>query len=86
MHLTEKAITDSLDVLFYLEGKEEGGNNIYAYVTVVPDGVPEFLENSQEYGFRPGNFGTVVLSGDGEPSDEDKDRLEEQLGLEHGVL
>lgn len=86
MQLTEKTITANLDILFYLEGKEEGGNGIYAYVTVSPQELPEFLEKSQQYGFRPGDYGTIVLSGYGQPTDDDKDALEDELGLVHGVL
>ena len=86
MQLTEKTITDNLDVLFYLEGKEDSGRDIYAYVTVAQDDLPEFLEKSQQYGFRPAEYGTIVLSGQGQPTDDEKDELEERLGLEHGVL
>lgn len=86
MHLTEKAVTENFDLLFYLEGKNASGQAIWCYVTVPPDEVEAFLEKSREHGFKPGQYATIVASGTGQPSDEEKDKLEEQLGLEHGAL
>ncbi|MCL4677958.1 MAG: hypothetical protein KJ017_05115 [Alphaproteobacteria bacterium] len=86
MHLTEKAITENFDLLFYLEGRNAAGEPIWCYVTVAPDEVETFLEQSALPGFRPGQYATIVVSGTGEPTDEEKDRLEDELGLERGVL
>jgi uncharacterized protein YpmB len=86
MHLTEKAITENFDLLFYLEGKNAAGEAIWCYVTVPPDEVERFLEKSSQHGFRPADIADIVASGTGEPTDEEKDRLEDELGLEHGVL
>lgn len=86
MHLTEKAITENFDLLFYLEGQNAAGEAIWCYVTVAPDEVETFLEQSARPGFRPGQYATIVASGTGEPTDDDKDRLEDELGLERGVL
>ncbi|MCB1838723.1 MAG: hypothetical protein KDI61_00475 [Alphaproteobacteria bacterium] len=86
MHLTEKAVTENFDLLFYLEGKNKAGETLWCYVTVPPDDVETFLEQSTRHGFRPGDFAEIVASGTGQPTDEEKDRLEEELGLEHGIL
>lgn len=86
MHLTEKAITENFDLLFYLEGKNAAGEAIWCYVTVAPDEVERFLEKSTQPGFRPADVAEIVASGTGAPTDAEKDRLEDELGLEHGVL
>lgn len=86
MHLTEKAVTENFDLLFYLEGHNAAGEAIWCYVTVAPDKVETFLEQSARAGFRPGQYAAIVASGTGEPTDEEKDRLEDELGLERGVL
>ncbi len=86
MHLTEKAVTENFDLLFYLEGQNTAGEPLWCYVTVAPDRVEEFLEKSREHSFRPGQYATIKASGAGEPTDEEKDRLEDELGLERGVL
>ncbi len=86
MHLTEKAITENFDLLFYLQGKNAAGEAIWCYVTVPPDEVERFLEKSSQPGFRPGEIAEIVASGTGEPTDEEKDQLEDELGLERGNL
>ena len=48
MHLTEKAVTENFDLLFYLEGKNAAGEAIWCYVTVPPDEVEVFLEQSAQ--------------------------------------
>lgn len=86
MHLTKKAVTENFDLLFYLEGKNASGQAIWCYVTIPPSEVETFLEKSREHGFKPGQYAAIVASGLDKPTDEEKDRLEDKLGLERGVL
>lgn len=81
MQLSQKAITKNFDILFFLQGRNTEGQNIYVYVCVSPLDIDVFIEKSQLFGFRPGEYGKILSSGYGSPSEDEKERLALELGL-----
>ena len=67
--------------ILLVTGEDREGNAMFAYVLVPADKVQAFL-NAQELGhFDPADFGVILASGSGNPSQELQKALAQQYGL-----
>ena len=66
-----------------VRGTNPDGVGIYAYVAVRTDKLDAFMEAQKHSTFFPDEYGIVIESGEGEPSEEVKERMTREYGFNH---
>jgi hypothetical protein len=66
-----------------VRGQNPEGAPIFAYVAVRGDKLSEFMKSQESGMFYPEDFGVIVESGEGEPSEEIRRRMETEYGFNH---
>lgn len=59
---------------------------MYAYVAVRADKLESFMEAQKSGTFFPEDYGMILESGEGEPSDEVKTRMTQEYGFNHEAM
>ena len=80
---SEKIIAEKTVCILLVRGESPDGEPIYAYVAVRADKLESFMEAQKTGMFYPEDYGVIVESGVGEPSDEIKKKMEEEYGFNH---
>lgn len=83
---TEQIIAEKTVCVLLVRGENENGGKIYAYVAIRADKLESFMEAQKQGTFYPEDFGIVVESGEGEPSDEVKHRMTTEYGFNHDAM
>lgn len=83
---TEQIIAEKTVCVLLVRGENPDGGKIYAYVAVRADKLEEFMEAQKQGTFYPEDFGIVVESGEGEPSDEVKHKMTAEYGFNHDAM
>lgn len=80
---SEQIIAEKTVCVLLVRGENPDGTAIFAYVAVRADKLEEFM-NAQKTGlFYPEDFGVIIESGEGDPSDEVRERMEREYGFNH---
>jgi tetratricopeptide (TPR) repeat protein len=66
-----------------VRGESPSGDGIYAYVAVRADKLEAFMESQKQPPFFPDEYGIIIESGEGEPSEEVKQRMTREYGFNH---
>jgi hypothetical protein len=69
-----------------VRGESPEGAPIFAYVAVRADRLSEFMEAQKTGMFYPEDFGVIIESGEGEPADEVRERMERDYGFNHQMM
>lgn len=80
---SEKIIAEKTVCILLVRGESPDGEPIYAYVAVRADKLEAFMDAQKSGMFYPEDYGVIVESGVGEPSDEIKKKMEEEYGFNH---
>lgn len=83
---TEQIIAEKTVCVLLVRGENPDGGKIYAYVAVRADKLEAFMEAQKQGTFYPEDYGIVVESGEGEPSDEVKHRMTTEYGFNHDAM
>lgn len=85
MTLTHKEKLDAANIAFitFVAGKNAKGEQTYCYVGVLGNKMQEFMAASQKNRFAPSDFGTIIKSGIGEPTDDVKEYMTREFGFNH---
>lgn len=83
---TEQIIAEKTVCVLLVRGENPDGKKIYAYVAVRADKLESFMEAQKQGTFYPEDYGIVVESGEGEPSDEVKSRMTTEYGFNHDAM
>lgn len=83
---SEKIIAEKTVCVLLVRGESPEGEGIYAYVAVRADRLEEFMEAQNSGMFYPEDFGVVIESGEGEPTDDVKERMERDYGFNHQMM
>jgi hypothetical protein len=84
--LNEENIADKTVCILLVRGESGAGTPIYAYVAVRADRLPAFMEAQQSGTFFPEDFGVIIESGEGEPDDSTRKKMEEEYGFNHQLM
>ena len=83
---TEQIIAEKTVCVLLVRGENPDGGKIYAYVAIRADRLEEFMEAQKQGTFYPEDFGIIVESGEGEPSDEIKEKMTKEYGFNHDAM
>lgn len=72
--------------ILLVRGENPDGGGIYAYVAVRADKLEAFMEAQNSGLFYPEDYGVIIESGEGEPSDEVRKKMEEEYGFNHELM
>ncbi len=80
---TEQIIAEKTVCVLLVRGESPDGKKIYAYVAVRADKLEGFIAAQKQGTFYPEDFGIIVESGEGEPSEDVKKKMTEEYGFNH---
>lgn len=83
---SEKLLAEKTVCVLLVRGEDPDGQPIYAYVAVRADKLEDFMAAQQSGIFYPEEYGIIVESGSGEPTDEVKKRMETEYGFNHAAM
>lgn len=80
---TQQEVTEKTVCILLVRGESPDGAGIYAYVAVRADKLEEFMAAQESGMFYPEDHGVIIESGEGEPSEEVRKKMEEEYGFNH---
>lgn len=80
---SEQIIAEKTVCILLIRGENPDGGKLYAYVAVRADKLESFMEAQKSGTFFPEDYGMILESGEGEPSDEVKARMTQEYGFNH---
>ncbi len=83
---TEQIIAEKTVCILLIRGESPDGKKIYAYLAIRADKLQGFMEAQQSGTFYPEDHGMVLDSGEGEPSDEIKQKMTKEYGFNHDAM
>lgn len=84
--LSAQELAEQTVCVLLVRGENPDGGGIYAYVAVRADRLEEFMEAQNSDLFYPEDYGVIIESGEGEPSEEVRRKMEEEYGFNHDVM
>ncbi len=83
---SEKMLAEKTVCILLVRGENADGNPIFAYVAVRADKLESFMAAQKSETFYPEDYGMIIESGEGEPSDEVKERMRLEYGFNHDEM
>lgn len=83
---TEQIIAEKTVCVLLVRGESPDGQKLYAYMAVRADKLEAFIEAQKTGTFYPEDYGIVIESGEGEPSDEVKQKMTREYGFNHDTM
>ena len=84
---SEQMLAEKTVCILLVRGENPDGGSIYAYVAVRADRLEDFMKAQEAGLFYPDEYGVVVEAGEGDPSPEVMQRMEQEYGFNHeGML
>lgn len=83
---TEQIIAEKTVCVLLVRGESPEGKKIFAYIAIRADKLETFMEAQKQGTFYPEDFGIVLESGEGEPSDEVRSRMTSEYGFNHEAM
>ncbi len=83
---TEQIIAEKTVCVLLIRGESPDAKRIFAYVAVRADKLEEFMEAQKQGTFYPEEYGIVIESGEGDPSDEIRKKMTEEYGFNHDAM
>ena len=83
---TEQIIAEKTVCVLLVRGESPEGDRIFAYMGVRADKLESFIEAQKSGTFYPEDYGIVIESGIGEPSEEIKQKMTKEYGFNHEAM
>ncbi len=83
---TEQIIAEKTVCVLLVRGENAEGGKIFAYVAIRADKLEAFMEAQKQGTFYPEDFGIIIESGEGEPSDAVKHKMTTEYGFNHDAM
>lgn len=83
---SEKILAEKTVCVLLVRGEDPEGKPIFAYVGVRADRLTDFMAAQQSGVFYPEEFGIIIEAGEGEPSDEVREKMERDYGFNHQAM
>jgi len=80
---SEQIVAEKTVCVLLVRGESPDGAKIFAYVAIRADKLEAFMEAQKTGTFYPEDYGIVLESGEGEPSDEIKQKMTQEYGFNH---
>jgi hypothetical protein len=83
---TEQIIAEKTVCVLLVRGENPDSKKIYAYVAIRADKLEAFMEAQKQGTFYPEDYGIIIESGEGEPSEEVKQKMTQEYGFNHEAM
>lgn len=83
---SEQIIAEKTVCILLVRGESPDTKKIYAYVAIRADKLESFMEAQRNGLFYPEDYGMVIESGEGDPSQEVKERMTHEYGFNHQAM
>ena len=83
---TEQIIAEKTVCILLVRGENPEGSKIFAYVAIRADKLESFMEAQKQGTFYPEDYGIIIESGEGEPSEEIKKKMTQEYGFNHEAM
>ncbi len=84
---TEQIIAEKTVCVLLIRGESPSGKKMYAYVAIRADKLEAFMEAQKQGTFYPEDYGIILDTGEGEPSEEVRQKMTKEYGFNHeGML
>ncbi len=83
---SEQIIAEKTVCVLLVRGENPDGGRIFAYMAVRADRLEAFIEAQKSGTFYPEDYGIIIESGEGEPSEEVKERMTTEYGFNHEAM
>ena len=83
---SEKMIAEKTVCILLVRGENDDGQPIYAYVGVRADRLEDFMQAQNSGTFYPEEYGVIIESGEGEPSEDVKEKMRKEYGFNHDTM
>ena len=83
---TEQIIAEKTVCVLLLRGESPDGTKIFAYMAVRADRLEAFIQAQKSGTFYPEDYGIVIESGEGEPSEEIRQKMSKEYGFNHDAM
>jgi len=83
---SEQIVAEKTVCVLLVRGESPDGKKIYAYIAVRADKLESFMEAQKTGTFYPEDFGIILESGEGEPSDEVRLKMTQEYGFNHEAM
>lgn len=83
---SEKLLAEKTVCILLVRGENEEDQPIYAYVAVRADKLEAFMQAQKDGTFYPEDYGMIIESGVGEPSDDVKAKMRDEYGFNHDAM
>ncbi len=83
---SEQIIAEKTVCILLIRGENPEGTKLYAYVAVRADKLESFMEAQKSGTFFPEDYGIILESGEGEPSDDVKAKMTKEYGFNHDSM
>jgi len=83
---TEQIIAEKTVCVLLVRGESPDGKKIFAYLAIRADKLESFMEAQKQGTFFPEDYGIIIESGEGEPSDEVKLKMTQEYGFNHEAM
>jgi hypothetical protein len=80
--LVEKSKKSQKVCILLVRGENYSGTPFFAYVAVLEDNVEAFMIAQSMENFYPEDYGVIIESGEGEPSEEIRNKIKDEYGVE----
>ncbi len=86
LNRSERMLAEKTVCVLLVRGESPEGTPIYAYLAVRADRLSEFMIAQQGESFSPEDYGVIIASGEGEPDDEVRARMEGEYNFNHSMM
>lgn len=83
---SEQIVAEKTVCVLLVRGESPDDKKIYAYLAIRADKLEAFMEAQKQGTFYPEDYGIVLESGEGEPSDEIKQKMTQEYGFNHDAM
>ncbi len=83
---SEQIFAEKTVCILLVRGESAEGQPIYAYVGVPLNRLEEFMTAQMSRPFFPEDYGVIIESGEGEPNDDVRERMEKDYGFNHQMM
>ena len=83
---SEQIIAEKTVCILLIRGENPEGTKLYAYVAVRADKLEDFMEAQKSGTFFPEDYGIILESGEGEPTDDVKAKMTSEYGFNHEAM
>jgi hypothetical protein len=83
---TEQIIAEKTVCVLLVRGESPDGQKLFAYMAVRADKLESFIEAQKSGTFYPEDYGIVIESGEGEPTEEIKQKMTKEYGFNHEAM